>query len=163
MHFANSVSSTIGADMSALLDLVPVLERHFPKAGNSNTKVDVTPSEAEERTLRIVQSFLSCVARENRLLVLFIDDLQWSSSAEASVLASLISSFRNNGTESAVRHCLLIIAHRVNELPESMSLKLDASLAKLTGRGSVQNSHAIEIQVGPLPLVSLSQTGHSNE
>jgi predicted ATPase len=153
MHFVNSVSSRIGADMPSLLDLVPLLQRLFPKADISDTKLDVTPSEAEERTLRVVQSVLSCVAREDRLLVLFIDDLQWSSSAEASVLASLISSFRNNVKEFAVRHCLLIIAHRVNELPESMSLKLNASLAKLTGRGSAQDSHAIELQVGPLRLV----------
>jgi predicted ATPase len=153
MHFTNSVSSTIGADMSTLLDLVPVLERHFPKAESPHTKVDVTPSEAEERTLRVVKSFLSCVAREGRPLVLFINDLQWASSAEASVLASLISSFRNNGTELPLRHCLLIIAHRVNELPDSMSLKLNASLANLTGHGSAQSSQAIEIQLGPLRQV----------
>jgi predicted ATPase len=153
MHFVNSVSSRIGAEMPSLLDLVPVLQQLFPKADISDTKLDVTPSEAEERTLRVVQSFLSCVAREDRLLVLFIDDLQWSSSAEASVLASLISSFRNNVKESPVRHCLLIIAHRVNELPESMSLKLNASLAKLTGRGSAQNSRAVELQLGPLRIV----------
>jgi predicted ATPase len=143
--------------MPFLLDLVPVLEKLFPEISKDSS--DIAPSEAEERTLRVVQNFLSCVAREDRPLILFIDDLQWSSPAEASVLCSLISSFRSKGWLGAVRHCLLILSHRVNELPESTLQKLKTSVAKLVGKAPVGNNCTLEIQVGPLQLVSSLETG----
>jgi predicted ATPase len=148
--------STIGADMPFLLDLVPVLEKLFPEVSNDSS--DVAPSEAEERTLRVVQNFLSCVALGDRPLILFIDDLQWSSPAEASLLCNLISSFRSTGSLGTVRHCLLVLSHRANELPESTLQKLKTSTAKLTGNAPVGNDCALEIQVGPLQLVSSLET-----
>lgn len=139
--------------MPFLLGLVPVLEKLFPDEVSKDTS-DVAPSEAEERTLRVVQNFLSCVAREDRPLVLFIDDLQWSSPAEASVLCDLISSFRNKGWLGAVRHCLLVLSHRINEFPESTLQKLKTSVGKLAGKAPVGTNCALEIHVGPLQLVS---------
>ncbi len=134
--------------------MVPLLEKLFPEDECPKEKIDVSPAEAQERTLRILQNVLSCVALDDRPLVLFIDDLQWSSVAEASVWAGLVSSFRASGPTSSVRNCLLIISYRINEVPEGILQTLSESLDKVRGRsGQSETRGALEIQVGPLHLV----------
>jgi predicted ATPase len=96
------------------------------------------------------------VALDDRPLVLFVDDLQWSSSAEISVLCGLIQSFRVHSTNGVVRNCLLIISYRVNELPELTLQKLNESLDKVRRKGGPMGTRgAVEIQVGALHLVFL--------
>jgi hypothetical protein len=97
------------------------------------------------------------VALDDRPLVLFVDDLQWSSAAESSVLCGLISSFRVHASNSSipVRNCLLIISYRVNELPLSTLQKLNESLDKVRRKGGpLETRGAVEIQVGALHLVN---------
>lgn len=148
------MSSALGSDLFVLIDLVPILQNLFPKEDFSLQKIDVSPAEAEERTLRAVQRFLSCVAFDDRPLVLFIDDLQWSSVAESSVLTGLISSFRPHGSSSIVRNCLLIISYRVNEVHVATLQKLSESLDKVRRKTlSSETRGALEVQVGPLHLV----------
>ena len=138
--------------------MVPLLERLFPKDDYPKEKIDVSPAEAEERTLRILQNVLSCVTFDDRPLVLFIDDLQWSSAAESSVLTALVSSFRTSGAASSVRNCLLIISYRTNEVPEDILQKLSESLDKVRRRSGASETHGVlEIRVGPLHLVCPSQ------
>jgi predicted ATPase len=157
-YFKNTVSVALGADLPVLVDMVPLLEKVFPEDDCPRAKIDVSPAEAEERTLRILQNFLSCVAFDYRLLVLFIDDLQWSSTAESSVLTSLISSFRTDRAASSVRNCLLIISYRTNEIPEGILQKLSESLDIVRRRSSSsETSGVLEIQVGPLHIVCPSQ------
>ena len=153
-YFKATLSSAVGADLPVLIDMVPLLEKLFPYDECPKEKIDVSPAEAEERTLRILQNFLSCVAFDDRPLVLFIDDLQWSSSAESSVWAGLVSSFRSSGVTSSVRNCLLIISYRINEVPEGILQILSKSLDKVRRRSGQSETHgALEIQVGPLHLV----------
>ena len=133
--------------------MVPLLEGMFPKEDVSQPKIDVPPSEAEERTLRIVQSFLACVVFDDRPLVIFIDDIQWSSDAEINLLTQLISSFKNRGTAITIRNCLLIVSYRVNELPETASKKLEDAVQTVRRSVGTEIRGAIELQVGPLQLV----------
>jgi predicted ATPase len=141
-------------DLPILIDLVPLIEKLFPKDEYRNEKIDVSPTEAEERTLRLIRSFLSCVALDDRPLVLFVDDLQWGSTAESSVLCGLISSFRVHASATVVRNCLLIISYRVNELPQTTLQKLNESLDKVRRKGGpLEIRGAVEISVGALHLV----------
>lgn len=157
-YFKNTVSSALGTDLPVLIDMVPLLEKLFPEDDCPKEKIDVPPAEAEKRTLRILQNFLSCVAFDDRPLVLFIDDLQWSSTAESSILTGLISSFRTSGVGSSVRNCLLIVSYRTNEVPEGILQKLSESLDKVRGRsGGSETYDMVEIQVGPLHLVYSSR------
>jgi predicted ATPase len=153
--FKNTLSSAIGKDLPILTEMVPILEKIFPKAEFPYQKTEIAPSEAEDRMVRLVRSFMSCIATSERPLVLFIDDLQWSSSAEASVLAGLIASFTTRRSASAIRNCLMILSHRINELSEATAEKIKESLDKLEAQNeSGDFQGCVEIQVGPLQLVS---------
>jgi predicted ATPase len=135
-----------------LIELVPILERLFPVDEYPHQKViEVSPSEAEERTFRLFERFLSCVSHEDRPLVLFIDDFQWCSSSEASVLSSLIGTFDPRGLADTVRNCLMIITYRVNEISDSILNPLNESLDKLKRQGD--SSCVVRLEVGALHLV----------
>lgn len=136
--------------------MIPVLEKLFPKDEFPYQKIEVGPSEAEDRMVRLVRTFMGCIAIPERPLVLFIDDIQWSSAAEASVLAGLISSFTGRGSASPIRNCLMILCHRMNELSPSTAAKIQESVDKLQSKNEFGENHTIaKIQVGPLQLVSL--------
>jgi hypothetical protein len=138
-----------------LLNLVPLLEKLFPTDEFPRPNFEVSPAEAEERTVRLIKSFLSCVAFDDRPLVLFVDDLQWCSVSEASVLGGLITSFRPTTSTTPVRNCVLIITHRVSEVPKGILQKLTDCIDKVKRRGSFSEIRgAVELQVGPLHLVS---------
>lgn len=145
------MASALGADLPVLIDLVPLLEKLFPRSELANQKIEISPSEAEDRTLRVLQSFLSCIAFDDQPLVLFIDDLQWSSAAEVSVLTALISSFDPHSSFCAVHDCLWIISYRINEVPEATLEKLSESLDRVRRKSNPSETRgAVEIQVGPL-------------
>ena len=143
--------------MPVLIELVPLLEKMFPKDQVSHPKVEVPPSEAEERTLRIIQSFLSCVAFDDRPLVLFVDDIQWSSDAEINILIRLISSFRRSASGATIQNCLLIMSYRVNELRETVLEKLQGVVENVKQNVGSETRGAIELQVGPLRSVKQSR------
>ena len=135
-----------------MTELVPILEKLFPKEDFPNQSIhEVSPLEGEERTLRLVRGFLSSVPIEDRPLVLFIDDFQWSSAAEASLLSSLISSFSPRGLVPTVRNCFLVLSYRVNEVPKDILDTLNEGLDGVKSRNNPARIH--EIQVGPLHLV----------
>lgn len=154
-YFKNTVSTALGPDLPVLVELVPLLEKLFPVDEYPRPNIEVSPAEAEERTLRLIQRFLSCVAFDDRSLVLFVDDLQWCSASEASVISGLIASFRPTMSSPAVRNCILIITYRVNEVPEATLQKITESIDKVKRRGPASDIRgAVELQVGPLRLVS---------
>jgi len=146
----------LGRDLHIFVEMVPIMTKLFPglEAPEGKNDVSVSPSEVEERILRLVRNFLSCVALDDRPLVLFLDDLQWSSAAEASVLAGLISAFRKQGSKPAIRNLLLIICYRINELKEVNMHKLAESLSQLREGGT--SIKTPELQLGPLLLVHSS-------
>ena len=57
--------------------------------------------EAQNRFQRVLQNFLSALARPDHPLVLFLDDLQWADAATLDLLEPLLA--------NAQRHCLLLI------------------------------------------------------
>ena len=152
-YFKNTVSKAVGPDIPILVELVPLLEKLFSKDNYPSQNIELSPTEAEERVIRIFRGFLSCVAFDDRPLVLFVDDLQWSPTAEVSLFAGLISSFRIH-ERTPLRNTLLIIAYRVNEVPETTLRKLSESLAHVHRKVAPSETRgAIEIQLGPLNVV----------
>jgi len=154
-YFKHTVINALDKDLPVLIELVPALENLFPRYELPVQKMEVSPAEAEERVLRLIRSFLTCVATDERPLVLFIDDLQWSSIAETSVLAGLMASFHDHGSISAIPNCLLIISYRSNELSESLHQKLSEGLDKVKrkSRNNEERRGVTELVVGPLQLV----------
>jgi predicted ATPase len=154
-YFKNTVSRILSKDLTVLTDLVPFLQTLFPKDEFAGEKIEVSPSEAAERTLRVIRGFLTCVAFDDRPLVLFVDDLQWCSPAEFSALTGIIGAFRVHSDGSGLRNCLLIISYRVNELGKPTLHKLRESLDKVKRcmNGSSETRGAVEIQVGQLYMV----------
>jgi predicted ATPase len=141
----------MGRDIPMLVEMVPILGKLFPRNELTHDNTDLAPSEAEERIVRVVRNFLECVALDDRPLVLFLDDLHWSSAAEVSVLTQLISGFREQGSNPAVRNVLLIISYRINELTELTLEKMAESLSQLRELGD--SLRTPELQIGPLRLV----------
>jgi predicted ATPase len=153
-YFKHAITNALEKDLSVLVELVPLLEKLFPRHELPVQKIEISPAEAEERILRLIRGFLTCVATDERPLVLFIDDLQWSSMAETSVLAGIMAAFRSHGSVPAIQNCLLIISYRSNELSEALHQKLSEGLGKIrrkTRTGEVRG--VTEITVGPLTLV----------
>jgi len=153
-YFKHTVADALDKDLPVLIEMVPLLEKLYPLQERPVQKMEVSYGEAEERTLRLIRSFLTCVATHGRTLVLFIDDLQWSSVAETSLLAGLMASFREHGSVASIHNCLLIISYRSNELSEALQEELFDGLAKLRTKSRNTEAHGVtEIQLGPLRIV----------
>lgn len=149
-YFKNTLATVLGRDLPVLSEMVPILRKLFENDKSQENRGDVAPSEAEDRILRVVRNFLDCVALDDRPLVLFIDDLQWCSSAEVTLLTQLIATFPAQDLY-AVRNVLFLIAYRTNELQELTKGKLDYTRQQLKEMGAGQIMH--EIQINPLLLV----------
>jgi len=153
-YFKHMVADALDKDLPALIEMIPLLEKLYPRQELPVQNMEVSSGEAEERTLRLIRNFLTCVATHDRLLVLFIDDVQWSSIAETSLLAGLMTSFREHGSVAPIQNCLLIISYRSNELSEALHQKLFEGLAKF--RRISQNTEVFgmtEVKLGPMQLV----------
>jgi predicted ATPase len=142
----------LGRDLHLILEIVPALRELFDQRDFSDIRVEGSSSEAADRVLNVVRAFFAFVALDERPLVMFIDDLHWSSAAEITLISGLISSFREQGLIAALRNCLLIVSYRTNEFPPSNSKKL-AEARKRSNISDGSNSPT-DIEVGPLRLVS---------
>ncbi len=89
-----------------LVELVPQLEQ---VVGKQPPVPELPPAETQNRFNRLFQRFLGAVASSERLLVLFLDDLQWTDAASLKLLQYLSS---HPDTPSV----LLIGAYRDNEV-----------------------------------------------
>jgi len=153
-YFKQTVADALGKDLPVLIEMVPLLETLYPRHEPPVQNMEVSSGEAEERTLRLIRGFLTCVATHDRPLVLSIDDLQWSSVAETSLLAGLMSSFREHGSFASIHNCLLIISYRSNELSEALHKELFEGLAKLRRYGRNTEARGMtEVHLGPLQIV----------
>ncbi len=94
-------------------------------------------TETQNRFQRVLQRFVTAVARPEHPLVLFLDDLQWADAATLGLLEPLL-------TGDPGRRLLLMGAYRDNELDASPLLT--STLAALTNAGIVLQ----RISLGPL-------------
>lgn len=102
----DAILAAVGRNGRVMTDVVPALERII---GPQPLLPDVEPTESQNRFNQVFQAFLQVFCRQNRPLVMFLDDLQWADAASLRLLTQVLAA---QGTES-----LLVIAScRDNEV-----------------------------------------------
>jgi len=130
-----SLRSRLAPVRAPLIELVPELSRLL---GESEAPATLEPAASQRRLTLALWEFLAAVAREERPLVVFLDDLQWCDAASMEFLQVITG-------KNAVPRLLVVGAYRVNEVPEGHPLN---SLLRSPG--------AVSIRLGPLDLDSLN-------
>ncbi|OAN50729.1 hypothetical protein A6A04_17400 [Paramagnetospirillum marisnigri] len=115
-------------------DAVPELGRVL---GETSPVATLGPLESENRFLRTMVLALAALADEAEPLTLFLDDVQWADRASRRLLKEL-------AFDTAMRHVLVVVAYRDNEVPPGHPFAQDlADFAELGER----HHH---LAVGPL-------------
>jgi PAS domain S-box-containing protein len=96
----------LGPNGLLMVDLVPELKLII---GEQPPVPGLEPQDAQRRFQLVFTRFISVFARPEHPLVLFLDDLQWLSTATLDLLEGLL-------TRSDVQHLMLIGAYRDNEV-----------------------------------------------
>lgn len=121
------ILSEVGENAKALIDLTPEIEILI---GEQPQLPHLPAKETENRNNLVYQKFLLSCCDENRMLVLFIDDLQWADLPTLNFIEKLII---NNPEESL----LVVGAYRDNEVDAGHPLtkfigKLDKEKVKIS-------------------------------
>ncbi|MEK0179871.1 MAG: GAF domain-containing protein [Oscillatoriales cyanobacterium] len=98
--------SKLGQNGAIIIEVVPSLELII---GSQPTVPQLGPTESQNRFTRLFKEFLNVFAQAQHLLVLFLDDLQWSDLASLKLLQELV-------TDSDIRYFLVVGAYRDNEV-----------------------------------------------
>jgi PAS domain S-box-containing protein len=111
-RWRDCLREALGPNGPLIVNLVPELELVI---GKQPPVPDLPPRDAQNRFQLVVRRFLGAFARPEQPLALFLDDLQWLDAATLDLLEHL-------ATHSEVRHLLLIVAYRDNEVGPSHPL-----------------------------------------
>jgi predicted ATPase len=102
----DAIVGAVGRNGRVITEVIPALERII---GPQPPLAALESAESQNRFNHVFQNFLQVFCRENRPLVVFLDDMQWADPASLRLLTSLLS--------SAGTHSLLVIAScRDNEV-----------------------------------------------
>ena len=102
----DAIVGAVGRSGRVITEVVPALERII---GPQPPLAPLEPTESQNRFNHAFQCFLQVFCREDRPLVVFLDDMQWADPASLRLLTSLLS--------AAGTHSLLVIAScRDNEV-----------------------------------------------
>src|SRR6476659_1514855 len=102
----DAIATAVGRNGRVITEVVPALERII---GPQPPLAPLESNESQNRFNHVFQSFLQVFCRENRPLIIFLDDLQWADPASLRLLTSLLS--------AAGTHSVLTIAScRDNEI-----------------------------------------------
>ncbi|MES0827436.1 AAA family ATPase [Ruegeria sp. SCP11] len=112
------LNEALAPNASVILDVVPELELII---GPQPEAPELDAAEAMNRFNQTVRQFLRALCAHDRVVVLFLDDLQWADSATLGLLKVVL-------TDDQIGRLLLIGAYRSNEVNamHSMSRALDA-------------------------------------
>lgn len=94
----NVLTETLGSNAGVLAEVMPEIQFII---GSQTAPPQLGAIEAQNRFQRVLQNFLSALARPDHPLVLFLDDLQWADAATLDLLEPLLA--------NAQRHCLLLL------------------------------------------------------
>lgn len=100
------ILSALGINAQVIIEVIPELELII---GTQPTVPKLKPLESQNRFNFYFQKFIKALARPERPLVLFLDDLQWASAASIRLFHSWVASINMNGL-------LMIGAYRDNEV-----------------------------------------------
>lgn len=121
-----SIRSALEEEVAVLLPVLPDLA-HVLGLHNSPSVADLEdPYSQEERQKRVLVNFLRIFAQK-KTVVMFMDDLQWSSKSDLQLLAALVQDFSSSlssaqDTEPPVS-MLLICAYRDNVVDSQHHLR----------------------------------------
>ncbi|HET7809186.1 MAG TPA: AAA family ATPase [Steroidobacteraceae bacterium] len=137
----DAIVAAVGRNGRVIIDVVPALERII---GPQPPLALLEPTESQNRFNHVFQSFLQVFCRENRPLVMFLDDVQWADPASLRLLTSLLS--------AAGTHSLLVIAScRDNEVVATHPFMV--AVKELERRGVPVHT----VQVGALGWSDITQ------
>ena len=131
----------LGPNGLLIVDLVPELKLII---GEQPPVPDLEPQDAQRRFQLVFTRFISVFARPEHPLVLFLDDLQWLSTATLDLLEDLL-------TRSDVQHLMLIGAYRDNEVDALHPLVRKLEAIKNAG------TRIEDIRLAPLASAHLAQ------
>lgn len=109
LQWADAFREALGGNGALVVDLVPEFEL---VVGPQPPVPRLPPKDAHQRFHTALRRFLGVIARPERPLALFLDDLQWADAATLDLVGDLLK-------EKDVRHLLLIGAYRDNEVDGS--------------------------------------------
>ena len=112
-EWKQQIQSALDQQARVITDVIPELEVLI---GSQPEIMSLPPVEAQHRFNNLFSAFLTCLARKNNPLVLFIDDLQWCDSATFDFLSHLFT------TADEHPHLFFIGAYRHNEVDSSHPL-----------------------------------------
>ena len=133
-----------------MVDLIPSLELII---GPQTSVVKLQAAESQVRFNRVFRQMISAFCYEERPVVFFIDDLQWSDAASFTLMENLISNKEN-------KYLLIIGAYRDSEVDTTHPLTFFKHALQEA------DSAAVEIILQPLALTDIEQlvsdTVHAN-
>lgn len=133
------ISDVVGANGRVLTEVIPDLERLI---GEQEPIPELGPIESQNRFNLVFRRFLRTIADDDRPLVIFLDDMQWSDNATIHLLETVLE-------DSQIGHILFILAYRDKEVPPTHSLA--QALDRLRQRGAL----AGEIHLSALDSTNL--------
>jgi predicted ATPase len=137
----DAVVGAVGRNGRVITEVIPALERII---GPQPPLAVLEPTESQNRFNLVFQNFLQVFCRENRPLVIFLDDMQWADQASLRLLTSLLS--------AAGTHSLLVIAScRDNEVAATHPFMV--AIKELERRAVPVHT----IQLGPLGWSDITQ------
>ncbi len=98
--------AAVGGNGRVLIDVIPELELII---GAQPSVPDLPPTESSNRFRSLFRSLIRVIAREDRPLVLFLDDLQWSDLATLKLIERLV-------LDTELGNLLLVGAYRDTEV-----------------------------------------------
>jgi PAS domain S-box-containing protein len=131
----------LGPNGQLIMDLVPDLKLII---GEQPPVSDLEPQDAQRRFQLVFTRFISVFARPEHPLALFLDDLQWLSTATLDLLENLL-------TRSDLRYLMVIGAYRDNEVDATHPLARKLEAIKNAG------ARIEEITLAPLASEHLAQ------
>jgi PAS domain S-box-containing protein len=130
------IGEALGASATILCDVVPELAQLL---GAGKAVPSLSPNDSKNRLHAAFGRFTALFASAQSPLVIFIDDLQWLDAGSLQLIEALV-------TDTTLRHVLVLVAYRDNDLPPDSALL--RSLDAMRNHGTP----VTHLPLGPLPL-----------
>lgn len=105
-EWSADINSALGPNAQVILDVLPELEMVI---GPQPAIAHLEPAEAKNRFDRTIGQLLRALCARDRVIALFLDDLQWADTASLNLLRVIL-------TDGGIERLLLIGAYRDNEV-----------------------------------------------
>lgn len=135
-HCRARLLEVLGDNARIMVDMVPQLELVI---GSRAPVPALPPDEARNRFHLVVKRFIQTVASDDRPVVMFLDDLQWTDRASVSLVHELV-------TDESVRHLLIVGAYRSDEVGA------DHLLTKMLTQMRQDGTAYLDVTLSPLGL-----------